>query len=489
MNPEQKEQKTLINKREQWLSSLKLEGMEENLFELEILLKATERFFVLDNLPISNKDNVMARNFYYEIKILNPVVNRIVTLIRTLVDPEEVKAFYFKSYVEYKLIRDYARDKLIENNLRQETPKDSIFLLFNSFVNIQEILSGLSQLKKVPYTLYFNLGQLISREIYFNRYFNPFRMSAFSKLYDRITNSVLQSIVNSIKDEQIKKHFSVIILVFSRFIKYLKYINNNSDDIDLLKSSLPIFSLIHSESRSLLTYIENDIPKELKSVKKHEKSGQAIRQKFLEFLEALSFQINMEIKKTFQQILKDAAEIHSAGQLRTVIENSKGVLNNFFQQSIVSIASLVKPDIKGSDIFPDFVSRQEQSLRLREDVWILYQLVNKLEGSLNAQNINQTIIKKEFNALLEFIIYFKNLSYNLLRMGDLDDFNKFFGQIDEYSEDDLKNSLKIEEIKKLLHLFGIFLSTTLSHINNRQELKNIKVDEEHAMQIMREFLK
>ncbi len=489
MNSAQKEEKALINKREQWLSSLKLDGMEENLFELEVLLKATERFFVLDNLPISNKDNVMARNFYYEIKILNPVVNRIVSLIRMLIDPEEVKAFYFKSYVEYKLIRDYARDKLIENNLRQDTPKESIFLLFNSFVNIQEILSGLSQLKKVPYTLYFNLGQLISREIYFNRYFNPFRLSAFSKLYDKITNPVLQSIVNAIKDEPVKKHLSVIILVFLRFIKYLKYINNNSEEIDVLKASLPVFSLIHSESHSLWTYIENDIPKELKSVKKPEKSSGIIRHNFLDFLDTLSFQINMEIKKTFQQILRDAAEIHSIGQLRTVVDNSKGVLNNFFQQSIVSIVHLVKPDIQGSDIFPDFISRQEQSLRLREDIWILYQFVNKLNSSLNAPNINLSLITKEFGVLLDFIIYFKNLSYNLLRMSDLDDFNRFFAQIEEYSEEDLKNSLKIEEMKKLLHLFSIFLSTTISHINNRQELKNLPVDEEHARQIMREFLK
>lgn len=489
MNPEQKNERVLINKREQWLSSLKLEGMEENLFELEILLKATERFFVLDNLPISNKDNVMSRNFYYEIKILNPLVNRIVSLIRMLVDPEEVKAFYFKSYVEYKLIRDYTRDKLIENNLRQETPKDSIFLLFNAFVNFQEILSGLSQLKKVPYTLYFNLGQLVSREIYFNRYFNPFRLSAFSKLYDRITNTALQSIVNSIKDESVKKHFSIIILAFSRFIKYLKYIKDNSEDIEILKSSLPVFSLIHSESRSLRTYIENDIPKELKPIKKHDKSSQTIRHNFLDFLDTLSFQINMEIKKTFQQILRDAAEIHSISHLRTIIDNSKGVLNNFFQQSIVSIAHLIKPDIKGSDIFPDFVSRQEQSLRLREDVWILYQFVNNLNNSLNAQNINNVLIKKWFGTLLDFIIYFKNLSYNLLRMSDLDDFNKFFSQIEEYSEDDLENPSRIEEIKKLLHLFSIFLSTTLSHINNRQELKNLPVDEEHATQIMKEFLK
>lgn len=488
MNPAQREERSLIMKREQWLSSLKLEGMEDNMFELEMLLKATERFFVLDNLPISNKDNAMARNFYYEIKILNPVINRIVNLIRGLLDPDEVKAFYFKSYVEYKLIKDYARDKLIENNLRQETPKESIFLLFNSFVNIQEIITGLTQLKKVPYTLYFNLGQIVSREIYFNKYFNPFRLSAFSKLYDRITNSVLQSIVNSIKEDSIKKHFSVIILAFSRFIKYIKYINNTSDDIDILKSSLPIFSLIYSESRSLLTYIENDIPKELRPQKKHDRSS-PLRTNFFSFLDSLSFQMNMELKKVFHQILRDTAEIHSAGALRTIMENAKGILNNFFQQSIVSAAQLVNPEVRGSDIFPDFVSKLEQSLRLREDVWIMVQIVNKLETTLNAPNLNKMLLKKEFNALLDFITYFKNLSYNLLRLSDLDDFNRFFEQTEEYTEDDLENQLKIEEFKKIIHLFSIFLSTTLSHINNRQELKNLPVDEKHAREIMNQFLK
>jgi len=485
----QKEEKTLISRRDQWLSSFKLEGMEEYLFELEMLLKATERFFVLDNLPISNKDNVMTRNFYYEIKILNPVVNRIVSLIRLLLDPEEVKAFYFKSYVEYKLIKDYARDKLIENNLRQETPKDSIFLLFNAFVNIQEILSGLTQLKKVPYNLYFNLGQIISREIYFNRFFNPFRLRAFSKLYDRINNPALQSIVNSIKDEQFKKHFSIIILAFSRFIKYLKFINSNSEDLDILKSSLPIFSLIHSESRSLLTYIENDIPKELKASKKSDRSHHSLRTEFLNFLDSLSFQIHMELRKTFQQILKDVAEIHSPGTIRSIIDSSKGILNNFFQQSIVSVSQIVRSDVKGSDIFPDFVSKFEQSLRLREDIWILYQLTALMEQSLNRTEINHSRIKKDFNSLNDFIVYFKNLSYNLLRVSDLDDFNKFLGQIEEYSEIDLENPMKIEEFKKIIHLFNIFLSTTLSHINNRQELKNHPVDEKHAREIMQQFLR
>ncbi|HEY4716647.1 MAG TPA: hypothetical protein VII00_06035 [bacterium] len=484
---QKKEEKTLLIHREEWLSSLNVDGKEEKLFELEMLLKATERYFNLDNLTISSKDNIMARNFYYEIKILKSVVHQIVALIQTLFNPAEAKAFYFQSYVESKLIKDYARDKFADITLRQEDPKSSLFVLLNSFVNIMEVLNGVSMLKKVPYTMYFNLGQIVSREIYINRYFNPFKLSAFSRLYDRVTSEKLQSILNSIKDEPLRKHLTIPILAFFRFIRYLKYVRSDIEDLENLKSFLPVFSLINSEVRSLWIYIEKEIPEELEK-KAYDKPELKVRRAYLHLLDSLSFQINMELKKTFMQIMKDASEINYINRLRIAIDNSKGLLTNFFQQTIVSIIHLIRSgDLNGADIFPDFVSRLEQSMRLREDIWIFHELARVFEKDIFTEPVSPEDAKKSFNSLAEFIRYFKNLSYNLIRISDIDAFDEFFQHIDEFSIKDFSDKLKVEELKRPTHIFRIFLSTTISHINHRQELKNFKLDEQHALDLMKQF--
>jgi hypothetical protein len=173
--------KDILRERERFLDGLKVEKKDEVLFELEMLLRALDRFFNPDNLPISNIDDIVSRNFAHEMRIVKHGVDRAIFLIKSLIPLEESSAIYFRSYVERELLHDYARDILEEKSLSQETPGESLPLLCLSFVNISEILSALCQRKHADHTLFHSMGQLLSREIAMNRWFNPFKFRHFCR--------------------------------------------------------------------------------------------------------------------------------------------------------------------------------------------------------------------------------------------------------------------------------------------------------------------
>ena len=52
--------------REAWLAALDLPDRDERLFELETKLKALDRFFNIDNLPINPQDQLITRDFSVE---------------------------------------------------------------------------------------------------------------------------------------------------------------------------------------------------------------------------------------------------------------------------------------------------------------------------------------------------------------------------------------------------------------------------------------
>ena len=50
-----------------------------------------------------------------------------------------------------------------------------------------------------------------------------------------------------------------------------------------------------------------------------------------------------------------------ADSIRSRVENSHGILKDCFQQSVVQLAQVFDPEVEGSDIFPDFTAKLEQS--------------------------------------------------------------------------------------------------------------------------------
>lgn len=478
--------KDIVRERERFLDNLKVESKDESLFELEMLLKALDRFFNLDNLPLSNIEEAVSRNFAAELRIVRFGIERAVFLSKSLLPSEYSSAIYFQSYVERELLQDYARDLLVEKSLGQKTPAEGLSFLCLTLLNISEIIGALILQRHLSYNLFHSVGQILSRGIAMNRWFNPFKLQTFSPRFDRITNPKILRAVNSLKDDEVKRNTSIALLAFFRLLHELQFVRNEAEDKETLKSSLLIFSLVHSEAKALKAYLEKDLPFNLK-VGGKPKSEKVIRE-ILSSADSISFQLGMEIKKLFKQVLKESSEIASLLKLRSAIDSAKGVLVNFFHQAIVTLANILDGRIQGKDIFPDYISKFEQSVRLREDIWLFHAILEEAEASLDGRQKDSKPPDVLLKALKDFVSYFQSLGFALVRYSDHEEFQRFFETVNSYSEDDLKNKNKLLDLRRTMHHFQIFLGTTLGHIKNRGELTEAPFDEAHGRELLAQFI-
>ena len=447
---------------EKWVANSK-KKYKEIFSELDVLLKALDRFFYIENLPIS-KEDLTHRNFYDELTAVRDVIFRILGILEVVIPESKKNAYWFQKFAESKFFSDHTRDSFKEELYKQDTTEKGLYLLYDLFINLKGIVSDLLKAGNISYLGYTNIGQLISKEIRENNFFNPFRKD-INPEFDIIKNHEISDIVRSIKDREVKKYISVFYLYLFRFLRYISHIDITSQHSIALNSSLLILILLRSEINMFHNYIK--------------KASDRIKDEELKILlKSISYQFSMETKRVYFQELKEIMRKKAPQHFRGKIENSQGILKNLTEQSIVQIAQFFKPDVMGENIFESFTTRLWQSLKLREDLFVLHRLLILLEEKAGLPEKRSDV----FESTKNFMLYFESLTFKLLRYDDYDEFASFFNDIFSFKESDYN------KILEKIHNFNIFLETTLRHIDNRAELRDKPMDIKKIEEIVNQYL-
>lgn len=479
--------KEMFDKRKEWLLSIKNPYRDYMVFELEVLLKGLERFFNIQNLPLSSMEQAVALNFRDELEIVHGFIIRIERLSKQLLTESKREFFQFRQYVERSLISDVTRAHLKKVALNQESPNDSLFLVHTTFANVKGIVEALIKQKRVSYALFASIGNVISRELLFNRFFNPFVDTGFRPEYDRIENRKVSRLVMRIKDDALRRSLSVALLALYRLLKYLEFIDPRTTHLQTLKSYLLFFSLINSEARFLAEFLDNNIPKNLKEASDEYDD---LKEVFLNTADSLAFQLTMELRKINKTELVNASKTKNANILRGNVENSHGILTNFFQQSIIQLVRIFEPGIEGKDVFSFFTSRLKQGLQLRHDILVMHDLMDKFEerAETNQEGDTDLIYYKFLNLLKDYILYFRQDSINLLRYDDLIEFGRFFDYMEVLDPETLTTDEGLNDFIYQAKYFKIFLETTIANINNRSDLIGRPPDRHAIENFLKEFI-
>lgn len=473
--------------RNRWLESLDVQHKNERLFDLELYLKALDRFCNVRNHAIIETENLFARDFSAEIRILHDVLSKVIHYVHVLLPEKQSSAFHFQTFVEWRLLSDRTRMEWMERSLRQSSPEESLYVLENAMTSMREVVAGITGLSRVSYPLFNHLGQMISREIAWNTYFNPFQLGDFSPVNDRIRNAAIQKVVKQNVPTPLKREISIIFLLVFRLLRYLTYIQEDTPEIMELKNNLALFALLRSEMLTLVDYLERELPRLIKE--KAQSDGQLKDAGAL--LDGLAFQVEMELKKTYHLELKDAATLTELNRLSTGIARAKGVLIEILRQTAVQLTQIIDPKVEGRHIFRDYISRTELSLKLRKDIWIFHKVV---------ENLDQTILKnmpgEDFRQIIEaikslrnYIFYFQNVSYQMVRYTDRESFLEFFRRIDTFILEDIYSPAKLTELHLDVHAFQLFLETTIANLSMRSELKGLPFGTREGEAILEQFLK
>src|SRR5512134_3304324 len=107
-----------------WTEQMVVAGKTDELFELEMWLRAFERFFRIRNQPLSEKEvkALTLRNWAEELRLVDNVLQRVIHLTAAVLTEDQVNQARFGHYLETYLKKDDVVDPFVEKLLRQNTP-------------------------------------------------------------------------------------------------------------------------------------------------------------------------------------------------------------------------------------------------------------------------------------------------------------------------------------------------------------------------------
>jgi hypothetical protein len=434
--------------------------------ELDVLLRALDRFFLIENLTAGNED-LTTKNFCEELATARDTILRLLAILEVVIPESRKNAYWFQKFAETKLLSARKRDEFRETLYRQDTPEKGLYLLYDSFINLKGVLSDLMGSGRISYTGFTNIGHIISKEIRENVFFNPF-VRDINPEFDMIENPMVSDIVRALEDREMKKNISLIFISLFRFLRFLRVVDVATQRAVPLNSSLAVLIMVRSEIPLFRGLVEM-------AAKAAGDSGLGA------ILNSLSYQFSMEATRVFQVELRDIHRKRTTVRLRGKISNCCGILQNLVEHSTVQLAQAFNPGVTGEDIFPSRATRLQQSLRLREDLVALYRLLADLDAG--AQSPGRAGL---FESLRSYMVYFEGFTFRLLRYEDYEEFALFLNEIKAVERETLQGP-EFRKVMDRIRQFRIFVETTLRHVENRSELSGTPVDMERVDGLIRQY--
>jgi hypothetical protein len=435
-----------------WMAHVVESGNKAALFELEMWLRSLERFFRIRNQPLSEKEmkQLALRNWSEELRIVDHVILRVVQLCTTIQTQEQVNQTRFGKYIEAYLKKDEVLDPYLERLLFQSSPESSLTLLREAFEDTHVLLSDLVKLARIPYASFTSVGKLLYREIRRSHLLALLIDKKFKPVHDRIHNPAIAATIRRIDNPQERKQAARVFLEVFRLLHYLEYADPDQIDTESLKSTVLIFSLITSETRLLLSYLERRAMKAL-----------VPEQPLYQTYDSFVYCIPLELRKVLNTELLDISVSRQTDTVHARVENSHGILKDCFQQSIVTLAQVFDPTIGGTDIFPDFMAKLEQSVHLRDG------LARLVKG---VRTFQKTKDEGAAQAMKDEISRFYDINMKYLMYRDWSGFELFFIEI-------LKCS-SLSALQQISHRFETFLMTLYREVQKRSILQDVPLDQE-----------
>jgi hypothetical protein len=434
----------------QWMEQVVAAGKVGELFELEMWLRSFERFFRIKNQPLSEKETrqLALRNWSEELRLVDNVVLRVVHLCTCILSEDQVNLSRFDRYIESYLRKDDVVDPYIEKLVRQTTAEAGLTLLREGFEDIHVVLTDLTRLARIPYVSFVSLGKLLYREVRRSDLLALLIDKKFKPVHDRITNHTIAVTIRRIEEPRLRKHAAKVFLEFFRLLHYLEYADPQRLDEENLKSTILIFSLITSETRLLLSYIERRVLKALEP-----------ESSVFQCYDSFVYCVPLELKKVINTELLDISVSRQSDNVRARVENSHGILRDCFQQSVVQLAQAFDA-VDGRDIFADFTAKLDQSVHLRDGLAHLILSVREFQTR-----------RDESTALhmKEDISKFYDTSMKYLMYRDWSGFELFFIEI-------LKCS-SLPALHQIGHRFETFLMTLFREVQKRGILQDLPLPE------------
>lgn len=458
--------------RERWLSSLQLEGREETLFEFEMLLRGLDRYFNPHQISGGDQD-LMSRDFVGHVAIVRDALNRVVHLSRLMIAPTAESGFLFRQYLEGQVADDRARSRLVADLLEQRSPEESLFLLRSGFTSIRGIVDAILRLEAANYPLFADLGTIIGRELVQNKYFRPAASFEFRPEYDRIGSVKVLDLMRKVEPERLRRALAVGFLALFRLLRYLRFVP--APPTPAPRRTILIIALARGEAFGLASFLQTDL---------------------IGRIAAPTPDLAAKITSAAQR-LKDALDAARAlfandpPVSRESVEEARLALSRACKEAIGDLSGVLDPNLNTKELFENPGARRETSMRLRRDLWIFRNLVERARDGLANASLGGPAAGDASRAvqyLKDFASYFRDVSYQLLRYGDQDPFDRFLDVVNSISGGFAASPPRLKRLVDDLTTFEKLLARTLTSVEHRRDLVGVAFNEAEAQEAMQKYM-
>ncbi|MGI9036897.1 MAG: hypothetical protein ACR2GD_12785 [Pyrinomonadaceae bacterium] len=235
---------------------------------------------------------------------------------------------------------------------------------------------------------------------------------------------------------------------FAKIMKWLEVVGKMLADDEPLKPALLIFARIYEQAQMMMSHIRN----RLLRFPSEEDALYGV-------LDCALYAASIELRKVFNFELAGLSEMRQPISIRAKIETSYSLLNDCIQLILVQFAHFIEPDFEPTALFPNFQTKLEQSLALRQDLWNIQRLVKRAEQ--NPENALLEELNKKLNDFLRTELRF-------LMFKDCETFERF--------AEEVTRTRNKKDLVPILHRFGAYLETLFGQVNMRTALANHPFD-------------
>lgn len=215
-----------------------------------------------------------------------------------------------------------------------------------------------------------------------------------------------------------------------------------------LKQSLPVFTLVRKQARELSGLIESRAARACEG-----QTG------IYEALDGAAYALGMELNKVYARELVGLAHSRHAPTIYAKVENAFGLLRDCFQQTLIGLARLFEPEFDAAPLFTNVHGRLEQSLRLREELWTMLELVRRAERERDRRPVAPLVAR---------LRAFEEGSMRSLMFKDWESFERFAAEV--------AAARGAAELGPVLHRFATYLDALFNQINMRAALADHPFD-------------
>jgi hypothetical protein len=412
--------------------------------ELAVWLRALRSFFNAANHPLTDVERagLGERSFKCETGVVRDALVRCLHLLSTLA-------------------RNGGAPGLAEEGVAApmpETPpavaalglvgaKESLGDLGEVFKDVSRLSDALLESNSVGFAAWSSLGSVLERELGRSEAAGLILAAGHEAGVAELHEQLVR-LAHGLTPEEIGEDLLEIFHSFSRLLALLRFVEVSLKGDTQLKRLLPVFTLIHEETRALLDFIE----------------GRALRVEGVargasEILDGTAYAVRMELRKAFEHELTGLCSVRQPPQLFAKVENATGLLRDCYQQSVVALAQSFEPGLNGETLFRSFTTKLEQSLELRRDLWKLVLLVARASADE---------LEPPATRVLEALGAFGEGSQRYLMYKDWEALERFAEEIDSARD--------AGELSRTLHRFEAYLETLFGQVSMRAVLADRPFD-------------